>query len=177
MSTGNVWEPSVDKAVHFQAIKKEFYRVLIVLGLLFFAAGLLYMWARPLESRFVFNEKQMHILPRQTFAMEMIFEGITGRDQVSVSVMRKTVHKAERQAMLVVSAGDFWQSVEAVKEKKEGGWEVLSQTIRLPDDLKDKTLKVYCWNPASGEYYFADYQVVVRYRGKFFRKIYRKESP
>lgn len=177
MSTGYISEESADKEARFQAIKREFYRVLLLLGLLFFAAGLLYMWARPLETRFIFGEDKIHILPQQTFAMEMIFEGIAGRDQVSVTVLRKTVHKAERQAMLVVSAGDFWQSVEAVKEKKQGGWEVLSQTIKLPDNLKDKILKVYCWNPDSGEYYFSDYQVVVHYRGKFFRKIYRKESP
>lgn len=170
-------EEGIDKGAQFHAIKREFYRVLLVLGLLSFAAGLLYLWARPLEAIFENSGNTFHILPQQEFAMEMILEGVSGRDQVSVSVMRKTIHKAERQAMLVVSAGEFWQSVEAVKEKKEGGWELLSQTIKLPENLKDKVLKVYCWNPAGGEYDFLDYQVVVLYRGKFFRKIYRKESP
>jgi hypothetical protein len=80
---------------------------------------------------------------------------------LTVSVWRKSL---AGKGFLVVSgksSSNFYQTQNTGEVDPETGWEKLTLTVTLSNDLSEKSFKVYVWNPEDDDAYFDDLEVTV----------------
>lgn len=92
--------------------------------------------------------------PEYQFGFTYEFTDIKAGEQLVLQVWRYATDNP--QACLVVSGKDsdaFYQQV-CNGIRKEKGWDLLKIVIKVPKNLKENTLKVYCYNPSNKPAYF-----------------------
>jgi len=96
------------------------------------------------------------------FGFGYTYEYLQGNEEVTAYVWRYAEGYWKSEGRIVASIDDkFWQWTEEVVATNELGWEKIQFTFQVPQNTKNETLHLYCWNTGKQPVYFDDFHIII----------------
>lgn len=129
----------------------------------FYQNGSYFKSGQAQSTDFVFEGKYSLKLDSETpFGFGYDFEYLAGNEEVTSYVWRYATGDWKNEGKIVASIdGKLWKATENILETNEAGWEKIQFTFQVPQNTKNETLHLYCWNTGKNPIYFDDFHIII----------------
>lgn len=104
----------------------------------------------------------MKLNAENQFGFGFDYEFLKGSEEVVIWVWRYAEGDWITNGKIIASSSKkFWKAGEEVVERKDNGWEKIQLKFKVPGQLKNEPLNIYCWNPNPNPIYFDDLHLVI----------------